>query len=1027
MKQVLLFLAVLSLVMSGYAQKKPNLKNDIKSYSAVRADGTDALAVKTKPVTTAIFTPPAANSSSRDVNFVTVISIGTSVNAYSYGYGGGQKSILYANNDINTVSHLHRMGGALDPGGYSGDLGVDVSTDGGLTWSNMNEIYTSTVSGGTYNTDAARYPNHGIYNPAGNTDPDNAYITFFAPTLDGSNAADSWGGYGYGRAAINAYTDTTKHLSSSAPPYYQYIPDAYDVSEDGIAIAVDVNQDWSTGTVEYQGSLLVSRGEWSTAEEDFIFERFLIDFPTNTENDRPTHVSVAFGPDGQTGWIAVIADNESVTPLTDLRYFYPIFIYTEDGGLSWSDPIPVRLDGPDGLPGVLNYLTDEQIAELFEPPLPARDEIPYTAAFDCDLVVDKWGNPHLSVVVGVGASTEYSIVTASETFAAFDISTTDGGTTWDGWMCGKLMQFRGTFGTDYTEDNRIQASSTQDGEKVFITWLDTQLEGAVENNSPDIFARGVDVSADEDYRSLSTDPDGADLPDNVTTSSEAMWQAYFAVTSRITLDDGEGTYTIPFSYEALVTPFDPTLPVQYKYIQDFMFTVDDFLPVIPDTADIDVIPMSMTINQQLSASFGPLYEILSDDTLMIYNVGDGELTVNSITTASQWILLSGYPTTPFEIEPGGSQSVMVSIDWAMLGGETGSGTIVINSDDYDEPVVEVSVTAIPADLPDLTVQDQLVDPTGIEPGATTYVSCNVLNVGNTLAPESMLRYFLSENNTYGSGDIELGADIVESLDTGEVSFQQDTLLIPDGTEIGQWFILFQADADFNIMEFDESNNLVYFAINVLENPPDLVVQNAQADPLVIEPGETTDTECEVHNQGEGTAGSSNLNYYLSANSTFESGDLLLGTDAVGSLDPGESSSQSQTLVIPSNTVPGVWYIVFYADAEGDVDESDENNNISSIQITVEDPIYISENNAEMIKVYPNPLDDYLYIDISSLKGKPVSLEIINSTGILVRQYPVSQQNQGTLAFNVKDLASGIYIIRMKFDKDVAKEVMVVKE
>jgi hypothetical protein len=1027
MKRTMLILAVLSLVTSGFSQKKPSLKNDLRSCSTVQAGHPDAIAAKTKPITTALVSPPLSIKGSREINFVSIISIGTSVNAYSYGYGGGQKSILYANNDINTVTHIHRMGGALDPGGYSGDLGVDVSTNGGLTFTNMHEIYTSTVSGGTYNTDAARYPNHGIYNPEGNTNPSNAYITIFAPNLDGSNAADSWGGYSYGRAKINSYTDTTKHLISSNDPYFQYIPDAYDVSQDGIAIAVDANQDWTTGSVVYLGSLLVSHGVWDEDEEDFIFTRSLIDFPTNAENDRPSHVSFAFGPDGQTGWIAVISDNESVTPLTGLRYFYPIFIRTDDGGQTWDDPIAVRLDGPDGLPGVLNYLTDDQIAELFEPPLPARDEIPYTTAFDCDLVVDMWGNPHLSVVIGVGASTEYSIITATETFAAFDISTTDGGTTWDAWMCGKAQQFRGTFGTDYTEDNRIQASSTQDGSKVFIAWLDTQLEGAEENNSPDIYARGIDVSAEEDYRCLSTDPNGDDLPDCVTAYSEAMWQAYFAVTSRITLDDGEGAYTIPFSYEALTTPFDPALPVQYKYIQDFTFTDDDFLPVIPDTADIDVIPTTMTIYQTAITGQNSLPVTLSDDTLMIYNIGDGELTITSITTAYQWILLSGTPNTPFEIEPGSSQAVMVSIDWAMLGGETASGTIVINSDDYDEPVVEVSVTAIPSELPDLTIQEQTVSPANLEAGSTTIVSCNVANLGNTMAPESMLRYYLSDNNTYGSGDVELGANVVESLDTGQVSFQQDTLLIPANTEAGQWFIIFMADADYNIMEFDESNNDAYFAINVLINPPDLIVQNAEADSLEIDPGETTNVACDVFNQGEGSAGSSVLNYYLSADNVYGEEDILLGYSSVGSLEPGESAGESLTLGIPADTEPGEWFILFFADAENEVDESDENNNVANVPITVNEPFSIAEGFESGIKAYPNPLKDILYLEISGLDAKPEALKIVNSLGNVVCQYPDSQLHPGSYTFNLKDLASGVYVVRIEFEKGPTKEMIILKE
>jgi hypothetical protein len=573
MRKFLLCLLALMIGFAGFTQNKPVFKSDFKSYTAIKADRIGQEPVKTKPVTTSVVTVPVNYKNTGDVSFVSVVSIGTAANAYSYGYAGGQKSILYANNDINTVSHFHRQGGTLDPGGYSGDLSYDVSFDGGVTWTNQVECYVATNNaGGTYYTDAARYPNHGIWNPEGNTDPANAYLTYFAPCIDGSNGADSWGGHAHGRARFGDIGDTTKNLTHSAPPFYQYIPDAYDVSKDGIIIAVDANQDWTTGTISYQGSLIVYRGEWDEGIGDFVFERSLLDFPTNAENDRPTHIKFAFGPDGQTGWIAILTDNQSVTPLYAERYYYPVFIRTTDGGLSWEDPISVRLDGPDGLEGVLNYLTDEQIAELFDP-VPARDEIPYTTAFDCDVVVDAWGNPHMSVIVGVGGSTEYSIVDYPYSRGAFDISSIDGGTTWRADLCGKTNMFRGTFGTDFTEDSRIQISSTQDGSKVFVSWLDTQLEGAEENNAPDIFARGIDVQYYPSYRCLTINENEEELPVNVTTFSEAMWQAYFAVASRYVFDDGS-TFTIPYSYEALTTPFDPILPVQYKYIQDFSF--DEF-------------------------------------------------------------------------------------------------------------------------------------------------------------------------------------------------------------------------------------------------------------------------------------------------------------------------------------------------------------------------------------------------------------------------------------------------------------------
>ncbi len=107
------------------------------------------------------------------------------------------------------------MGGELDPGGYSGDMGYDVSVDGGLTWTNMIEMYVAeNNAGGEYYTDAARYPNHGVWNPEGNTDINNAWMNYFAPNLDGSNSTDSWGG-GYSFGAVNMGDPSIKTKKSA--------------------------------------------------------------------------------------------------------------------------------------------------------------------------------------------------------------------------------------------------------------------------------------------------------------------------------------------------------------------------------------------------------------------------------------------------------------------------------------------------------------------------------------------------------------------------------------------------------------------------------------------------------------------------------------------------------------------------------------------------------------------------------------------------------------------------------------------
>ena len=578
MKRVLLFAMAL---VFGFSLAAQNLKPNLKAEKPVFTKRISA-----EPQNTAMVGKSHQanlNPTFKGTDVVSIVDIGTSANAYSYGYNGGQKNIVAVNNDLNTVTNFHRMGGNLDPGGYSGDLGYDVSFDGGMTFTNMIECYVATENaGGEYYLDAARYPNHGIYNPIGNTDPNNAYLTFFAATIDLSNDPAGWGGYGYGTHKLGsaANVDTTKHLRSSrtSDGVYQEIPDGYCVTNLGDVWVGDLNKNWTSGSLVYEGSMIINHGTWDEAEADFVYEEILMECEVQPASTVPAYQKIEFAPDGLTGYILVLADIGEVEISTDLSY-YPVLWRTEDGGETWTDPIPVALAGEDGIPEVLNFLSDEEIAELYEEPLPERDEIPFTTSFDCDLSVDAFGNPHIAVVVGITGSDAYSILTGispSSGFAftsVFMLSSVDKGEegSWYGHEMGRPVSFRGEFGTDYTEDNRVQIARTPAGDKMFVAWLDTDTTVSVENNAPDIWCRGIDLMTN----TLTADESGDDMPTNVTFGSEGTFSAYFFVMGNEVFDDGMGNYTIPFVYENM-TPTDPGQPVQYKYIQDFMFTEADF-------------------------------------------------------------------------------------------------------------------------------------------------------------------------------------------------------------------------------------------------------------------------------------------------------------------------------------------------------------------------------------------------------------------------------------------------------------------
>ncbi len=623
MKKLVLSAVAVCVGFLGFAQNAPQVNKNITTHKALIEKR-----VGVEPIQTTNGAAVKSNTADfRAPNAVTVQAIGTSDNAYGFGYGGGQKTIVYYNGDLNTVTNIHRMGGELDPGGYNGDLGYDVSYDGGLTWTNMVETFVATEPSGQYYADAARYPQALIYNPDGNTDPANAHIAFMAATLDGTN--DGWGGYGFGTQKLKSASnvDTTKNLWTSGAGIFRYIPDAmaFNRATESILV-VDANYD-VTGPL-YQDKLIVLRGTWSDDANDIVYEESEIECPIIDKETtiRPACIRAAFAPNSEVGYIVVLGNNGENEPVYEGDKSYHPWLYkTEDGGQSWSDAINIQLDGPDGLEGILNYLTDAQIDSLFTDPNPERDEIAYTTAFDCDLTVDANGNPHIAVGISAAGSDEYSIISANPYYAIFDIYSTDGGESWKALELGRPENFRGEFG-DLSEDSRVCVASNWDGTKVFFSWLDTDPEVNPDANAaPDIWARGFDPINNK----ITADVTGENAPTNVTFGSSAMWQSFFGTMASFVITDGD-TYTLPLVYEEM-TPEDPAKPVQFQYITNFSFTDADF--------SIQVGPAPLIAN------------FTADETTIAMGTDVTFTDLSAGATSWEWTFEGGEPATSNEQNP----------------------------------------------------------------------------------------------------------------------------------------------------------------------------------------------------------------------------------------------------------------------------------------------------------------------------------------------------------------------------------------
>jgi len=637
MKKILLFTLLISFGLFSMAQTNFQVKDNLKAAKSLMIKSSDQ--VMDSQSTHPYLRPNQTNNGTDVIN---VLDIGASAN--SYGLYNGGHTCVWVENDINSISFAHRMLGA--PGGPgSGYIAYDFSTDGGDTWLVNNQVYEAPTA-----LDNARYPQGLIYNPEGNTDPANAFFNYFVPVLDQTNG-DSWGGYGWGGNFLTTIPpDPTQTNQPSRPGdgVYQNVPDALHMTPNGNIFVVEPAL--VDGLfVNYTGELLFTNGVFNTTTNDYEYTQELFAAPiTNDPVDCTISSSrIAFSPDGQTGYVVLLSNNGENTE-ESYGCYYPILYKSTDGGESWDEEaINIQLGGPDGLEAVLNYMSDETLAQIYEPPIPARDEIPFTTAFDLDFVVDAYGNPHILTTVGIG-SQEWSIYTSATGepcngwIAMIHIYSTDDET----WMCDTLNTphtFRGEFGgaDGISEDNRPQISTTPDGKKLFFSWIDSDSEGTVDNIYPDIFCVGYDVDND-----VYTQEDGNYKLWNVTTLSAAWMSAYMATQSYYVFDNGD-SWEIPFVYQEMDIN-DPAAEVQYKYIQDFVITSEDF-PIVSDNQTIPIAPGFQFVSSHINPDSPDMTEVVADimnDDLQYVRNSTGamlrKIGPNWVNGIGDWIGTEGY-------------------------------------------------------------------------------------------------------------------------------------------------------------------------------------------------------------------------------------------------------------------------------------------------------------------------------------------------------------------------------------------------
>ncbi len=108
-----------------------------------------------------------------------------------------------------------------------------------------------------------------------------------------------------------------------------------------------------------------------------------------------------------------------------------------------------------------------------------------------------------------------------------------------------------------------------------------------------------------------------------------------------------------------------------------------------------------------------------------------------------------------------------------------------------------------------------------------------------------------------------------------------------------------------------------------------------SNPDWIEVGRTFKMEARIRNIGNRESTTiTRAFYYLSTDDRLDDLDLYLTRDHIDRLRPNEVNTDQESITIPANIAPGVYYLLYQADAMEQVQESNEGNNVASRRIVV---------------------------------------------------------------------------------------------
>jgi len=239
-----------------------------------------------------------------------------------------------------------------------------------------------------------------------------------------------------------------------------------------------------------------------------------------------------------------------------------------------------------------------------------------------------------------------------------------------------------------------------------------------------------------------------------------------------------------------------------------------------------------------------------------------------------------------------------------------------------------SVVAMAA-APDLVVS-ALTAPATADPGTTVVVQETTLNQGDAASGTSTTLICIARDEALSDRVVTRNLSHA-ALAAGASEVKGGPLSVPADLSPGAYYVGAIADINGVVAESNETNNARSQQI-VIGAGPDLVVTAVDAPATGLQ-GQAILVSETTENQGVEAAGASTTRLCLATDAALT--DIVSSKDlAHTALAPDASGTKSGPVPVPADLPSGTYYVGAIADANGVVEESDEDNNTLSTTIYI---------------------------------------------------------------------------------------------